>query len=1087
MRLLLAVKTLFRSLPKTLLTFAILAASAFIFMHSLTEYALTAREYERAVSSYRGVLCVEYGTPERPDIENKIDSPIFLLSDPKSPVAFDEFYVYEEFHHPGLSNCDIEAVSSLAYITSTSVRYMGAGISPEYYRLDNMSYYNYTARVVFEATLEDIDRDPQYPSGMSDWQMEQSAYDLYIKNIQMLAGNPDWLSITDTQTDKDRSRIRLNVYNPEFLQGRNERNFHYLVGFCRIWAGGQNRYTAFYWQNNIGAEQLEHLIPGERYIFVGRVEPSPSWDYDYYHFMLGDDTLFNWWPYITPLEGMPENYLETDEFAQLHRLIQITKDDLHTFDIVYTEDMDTIRRVRDERILPTRGRFLTAQDSKRENRVCVVSEEFMSEYGLSLGDTVELRLGNRLFEQYLPLGAVASLKERYADRFVDAEFEIVGAFTDINMQKMRSVDLYRAYSDNTIFVPMCFLPAEPDESHEFKPGEISFVVGDARNIRPFAQECIPKLEEMGLTVYFSDGGWMRVEEQVAQAGSLSLSKLLAFSAACVLAAALTVYLFIGRKKREYAIMRALGTTKGLANRALFVPLVLLAVCAIISGGVGALIYIGKTAVNSLREFTEMGLNVDTSIPAPVVVFGVLGQLATVMIITGYGLRLLGKKPPLLLLSEKTNRNVKQRKSKQMTENDTSEPPRVFAVPPPEEARMPETGKQSAARHIFRCIVRSSRRAAAKSLLSILLAALLAGAMGQFTAVRKAYSNLYHNIQVKARFINGMPYSGALKVADSGYVQSINNNLTNNEALPYYEYILKSGEVGFEHSEIYMTSDITRAAGDRIELLDGYDRDTVMTLKEKICVLSDRLMEALDVEPGDMVVLNELDYLETLRFNHPEYPEEKLLEDYNRHGVKCKVVGRIFSDAIGAAAFVPVAAELYFKSIIYPLNLDLAEYTLSDYHKAGEFREYAGDIVDSVRKIPPMFLMDTSEADNIYKIYRLIETLYPIGAVAALLIGGIIPGLIILQTAREASIMRVLGTTKRRTRLILILGQLMLCLLGLIFALGIIRAINAGTISEISSPLLLYWCLHIAACIAGSSAGSVIVTRRRILELLQVKE
>ena len=282
-----------------------------------------------------------------------------------------------------------------------------------------------------------------------------------------------------------------------------------------------------------------------------------------------------------------------------------------------------------------------------------------------MGDKVKLKLGDELFEQYAPLGAVASCRGRYANQFVDAEFEIVGSYVDVNIQKLREIDLYWAYSDNTIFVPLSFLPVEESElnDHEFKPGEISFVVGDARNIRPFVEECIPKLEEMGLTVYFSDGGWLRIEEQVKQAGSLSLSKLLAFGAACVLASALTVYLFIGRKKREYAIMRALGTTKAGANRSLFVPLVLLAVIAVALGGAAATVYSGQNVVNTLREFVELGLEVDPSVPLPVSAYGILGELVLVVILASYGLQRLGKKPPLMLLQENTNRDAKSEKKK----------------------------------------------------------------------------------------------------------------------------------------------------------------------------------------------------------------------------------------------------------------------------------------------------------------------------------------------------------------------------------------------------------------------------------------
>ena len=175
------------------------------------------------------------------------------------------------------------------------------------------------------------------------------------------------------------------------------------------------------------------------------------------------------------------------------------------------------------------GRFINQQDSVDKNKVCVVSKTFMDENNLKLGDTIKLKLGDKLFEQYAPLGAVASTRDRYADKFVEEEFAIIGSYIDINIDKLRDIDLYWAYNDNTVFVPQSFLPDSADtENHEYKPSEITFIVGDARNMRAFSDECIPQLEAMGYTVYFNDGGWLRLEEQFRQARVLSTHKAACF-------------------------------------------------------------------------------------------------------------------------------------------------------------------------------------------------------------------------------------------------------------------------------------------------------------------------------------------------------------------------------------------------------------------------------------------------------------------------------------------------------------------------------------------------------------------------------
>ncbi|NLO48991.1 MAG: ABC transporter permease, partial [Clostridiales bacterium] len=520
MRLMLTIKIMLRSPLKTLLTFALLIAASFMLVYSAADYALTAREYRRAYGRYRGIGSVEYGPGE--SIFGPF-YPYFLLTDPRSPVSperikdydkpinekwLEEKYHYERFHQKSISASVMDEMASLPYVTSMGRRYMTAGVSEDYYRMENYEeHFNYPGRFVFEATLNELYKSS--PDASSGGWPNQPVRVLLLEDIEMLAGNTEWLEIPELPKYGDMRRVAIGTFDlpiPEYLDSA-----YYCTDISRVVV--VSRFNRCY------MEQLESMVPGNRYVFVGRVEPY-SW-IGFEHFCIGDDMLYNWWPYIYPIPldtgiaELPENYLELDECAPLRELIQITNDDLHTFDVVYTDDMGAIRRVTEEKILVTEGRLLTPEDSRNGNRVCVISDAFMKANDLSLGDKLSLRLGNELFEQYVPLGAVASARERYADTFVEEEFEIVGAYVDINAWKMRDADLYWAYSDSTVFVPLSFLPLSESEleGHEFKPGEISFVVGEAKNIRAFTEECIPKLEEMGLTIFFTDGGWLGIEEK----------------------------------------------------------------------------------------------------------------------------------------------------------------------------------------------------------------------------------------------------------------------------------------------------------------------------------------------------------------------------------------------------------------------------------------------------------------------------------------------------------------------------------------------------------------------------------------------
>ena len=112
---------------------------------------------------------------------------------------------------------------------------------------------------------------------------------------------------------------------------------------------------------------------------------------------------------------------------------------------------------------------------------------------------------------------------------------------------------------------------------------------------------------------------------------------------------------------------------------------------------------------------------------------------------------------------------------------------------------------------------------------------------------------------------------------------------------------------------------------------------------------------------------------------------------------------------------------------------------------------------------------------------------PIAVVAAAIMGGLFPGLIVMQLDREASIMRVLGTTKKRTRAMLVLEQILLCIAGVFCAVALLLVINGIVMALYTRTLTAYSALHITACAAGALTCAVIITKRRVLELLQVKE
>ena len=132
-------------------------------------------------------------------------------------------------------------------------------------------------------------------------------------------------------------------------------------------------------------------------------------------------------------------------------------------------------------------------------------------------------------------------------------------------------------------------------------------------------------------------------------------------------------------------------------------------------------------------------------------------------------------------------------------------------------------------------------------------------------------------------------------------------------------------------------------------------------------------------------------------------------------------------------------------------------------------------------------MDTSYADRIYEMHRLLETLYPLTIAAALLLGGVLPGLTVLHASREVSILRALGVKAGSCVGIYTLAQVLCALVGLILGFFLVILIQKPEFSTVLRPFVLYLLAHLAACAVGSGVFAWLCARKRVLEQLQAKE
>ncbi|MBR3554621.1 MAG: FtsX-like permease family protein [Oscillospiraceae bacterium] len=823
-----AFKMLLRSPVKTVLTVLLLAAAAFLLLDNLSSYAMQTETVKQAEEAVEGVLTVERSPVSNPRDGTRSS---FLLTELGESYLTSNDYTYETLHHKALTEAEVKALEALPYIDAVDRRYMTAGISEDFVRLDGpMGNYGYMDRLVIEATVTGwyVNEVFQDDSILDT----TDARNFTLEDVTVLAGDRKTL---DQQLKALNGKARLIVATvPDNKIGRN--NWVFL---------GKSVDSFAY---DISRSLLDFIERGRRYLFVVRAPRYESVDSSSFGFFLGDDSLKNWWPYVTDVTDLQENYLETEDFAPLRELIQITNDDIRTFDVVYTGDMASIRRVSRQQLTPVRGRFLGPEDAG--SPVCVVSETFLTSSGLSLGDSITLKLGNHLMEQYEPLGAVAVARSRYASAWEERSFTIVGTWRDssdrrwqqqeyynyYSVSSWQEQDPYWAYSTNAIFVPSTFLPESCDtESHLFRPAEVSFLVRDADNIGAFGEESLPLVEGMGLRYEWNDAGWPIISDKMAQTRRLTLMKLLIFTVASLLAVGLTLYLFLHRRRREYAILRALGTPRKGAAKALLLPLLALAAFSSLLGLLIAWLRSGAAVRQSAAEFAEAGLEAMPSAHRGVYLLGALSLLLVTFLMAGVYLRALGKRSPLALLQDSDHRKLKKAGQfpAEIGMEDLAHAAAVLAFP------VTATGRPARGflrRYVFRHI----RRAGAKTLLALLLAALLVGAVGQLTVMRSRYAEMMDTVEVEAGFFNGLSLGKADNFIKSGLLRN-----------PLYQKTFSEEEAELELSPTRLTfsNRLDSAVSDPVTWLEGWNEAVFDSACDLICVLPAPVMAELGVELG----------------------------------------------------------------------------------------------------------------------------------------------------------------------------------------------------------------------------------------------
>ncbi len=800
------------------------------------------------------------------------------------------------------------------------------------------------------------------------------------------------------------------------------------------------------------------------------------------------------------IDGLGEDYLETKDFAWYKEMIDAINQSTLSYDFVYTKDMRAIPYVNERRIIISQGRPLTAGDQN----ACVVSDLFLETYGLSVGDKVQVQLGDQLLPRQGTGGSHYPMPGEMAQFIASAELEIIGAyrFTDGDAYE-RFQDYNWSYGPATVFVPSSLLPIEVPKDHEITMGDFSVFIEDPLDIETFRTAAEPLIAEMGVGLRFSDGGWINRKDNFETGSLASLLTTVLYILGAALALLLATYLYIGRNRQSYAVMRTLGVPGKKAGVSVTLPFCALSLLAMPVGGIAGLFYASHTAAKALAGMSDSNAPegyvyiLNASIPAGAVILCLALELAFICLVTLLFLWKMAKASPLELLQEDMDASRGARifrnsftASKHMPDiADTAPVPSGLdllklsdALEPSGASHSPEAGKEprknyKPLRHTWDYILRHMRRSVKKTAVSLCLTVVLAAGIGMFVLAKLSYQEAYQNLAVKGRAMQ-FHSSNIMELSKSDLIKDI---------YYYNTYSVRVNGVGVL-CPMVMTNNFDHYLEDSytVDYADGYDV-SVFEGTGPVCLAGQSLVKRLGIKPGDRITLMSEDLYS---FMPQVYEEDELEFAIERAGKPFTVAGIIKSEDTtvndGIFAAVNQAAENLYSQ---PFPVNYCEFTLTDNERLLELNSLLEEQKRKGTEYSPQasFHINSDLLEHTKRMQQLLTSLFPIAVAAAILIGLFGYGLVIIQSAQEAAFLRILGVAKKRVRRRLVSEQIFLCILGTLLVAGALALFAPGLFGKSIESLAGCWGLYLLACILGAFVAAAEVTRYKALELLQRKE
>jgi len=396
---------------------------------------------------------------------------------------------------------------------------------------------------------------------------------------------------------------------------------------------GVRQYMSTFPIDEDGNSDIDHVQQGEYYLvrMVKQADYPTAVVVDI--FPLFDDVYFVNANDATAMEAAfttMENDLATI-YANSHMLM-----------LTGTQDMTLLPLVQSGVYERFQGRFITHEDYQDGNHVMVVPQRLDSlRSGARVGETVTLTLRDMrtftdgaplpptdhpLFWQIpegaeahwrnIPAGYFTSIPTGYGGwqdyPYITIEVEVVGTYF---VSDRWGLPRWAHISDNfwnmEAFVPASIIPEGWGivDAHILS-GAYSFLLRNPDDDVAFMAAYGAQLTAMGFSVQFvGEDPTNFLMSAVPIRNSIRINLLL-FSAVLAVVLALTVFLFLRQRYKEFAILRALGISQGSATWQVAVPVLLFWLPIVIAASIGAWYFALDQAATSLQILAELGTHTD---------------------------------------------------------------------------------------------------------------------------------------------------------------------------------------------------------------------------------------------------------------------------------------------------------------------------------------------------------------------------------------------------------------------------------------------------------------------------------------------